>query len=31
MLERAQPLPPMPPEMAQARLELSLPVVFELR
>jgi protein TonB len=31
MLERARPLPAMPSDMAQARLELSLPVTFELR
>jgi protein TonB len=31
MLERAQPLPTMPPEMTQARLELVVPVTFQLR
>jgi protein TonB len=31
MLERARPLPAMPPDMAQARLEVAVPVTFELR
>lgn len=31
MLERAQPLPSMPEDMRQARLELVLPVQFQLR
>lgn len=31
MLERAAPLPPLPAEMPQARLELIVPVAFELR
>jgi protein TonB len=31
MLERAQPLPPMPAEMTQAQLELVVPIDFHLR
>lgn len=31
MLKRAEPLPPMPAEMTQARLELQVPVQFRLR
>jgi protein TonB len=31
MLERARPLPAMPPDMARARLEVAVPVTFELR
>ncbi|WPZ35139.1 TonB family protein [Thalassobaculum sp. OXR-137] len=31
MIQRAQPLPPMPAEMTQARLELVVPVQFQLR
>jgi protein TonB len=31
MLERAQPLPPMPAEMTQAQLEIAVPVDFHLR
>lgn len=31
MLERAQPLPPIPPELRETRLELLVPVVFQLR
>jgi protein TonB len=31
MIERAQPLPPPPPDLAQARLELLVPIRFELR
>jgi protein TonB len=31
MLERAQPLPPMPDTMTQARLEVTVPVLFALR
>ncbi len=31
MIERAQPLPPMPETIQQARLELVVPVQFFLR
>ena len=31
MIQRAQPLPPIPPEIAQAQLELVVPVRFFLR
>ena len=31
MIERAQPLPPIPPEMRQAKLDLVIPVKFNLR
>jgi periplasmic protein TonB len=31
MIQRAQPLPPLPDEMTQARLELVVPVQFQLR
>jgi protein TonB len=31
MIERAQPLPPFPPAMTQASVQLSLPVRFALR
>ena len=31
MIQRAQPLPPLPAEMTQARLELVVPVQFQLR
>lgn len=31
MIERAQPLPPIPPEMRQAKLDLIIPVQFNLR
>jgi protein TonB len=31
MIQRATPLPPMPPEMTAARLELVVPVRFHLR
>lgn len=31
MIRRAQPLPPLPAEMTQARLELVVPVQFQLR
>lgn len=31
MLRRAEPLPPLPPELTQARLEIVVPVAFDLR
>jgi protein TonB len=31
MIERAQPLPPFPPSMAQARLDLTVPIRFSIR
>ena len=31
MLQRAEPLPPLPPEMTQAQLELAVPIQFRLR
>jgi protein TonB len=31
LLDRAQPLPPIPPEMLQDQMELVLPVEFSLR
>lgn len=31
MIERASPLPPIPPEMARDRLEVTLPVRYALR
>jgi protein TonB len=31
LIKRAHPLPALPPEMAQDRLELALPVQFSLR
>jgi periplasmic protein TonB len=31
MLERAAPLPPIPPELGASRIELSVPVSFALR
>ena len=31
MLERAEPLPPVPPQLRQARLELLLPIEFAIR
>ena len=31
MLRRATPLPPLPPEMTQAELELAVPIRFRLR
>lgn len=31
MIRRAQPLPPLPADMTQARLELVVPVQFQLR
>lgn len=31
MIEEAQPLPAMPPEMQQAKLELVVPVQFDLK
>ena len=31
MINRAQPLPPIPPEIAQSQLELVAPVRFSLR
>jgi protein TonB len=31
MIERAQPLPAIPPEIAQSQLQLSIPVRFSLR
>ena len=31
MIQRAQPLPPFPPSMAQSRLDLTVPIRFSLR
>jgi protein TonB len=31
MIERAQPLPPFPPSMPQAKLDLTVPIRFSLR
>jgi protein TonB len=31
MIQRAAPMPPFPPEMAQAELEISAPIRFQLR
>jgi protein TonB len=31
MIERAQPLPPFPPDMTDAKLDLTVPIRFSLR
>jgi protein TonB len=31
LVQRAQPLPPLPPEMEQATIELVVPLRFQLR
>lgn len=31
LLQRAAPLPPIPPEIAGARLEITVPIAFTLR